>query len=1135
MANISNIDPANEMLHVKIESNVPDLKYDGFNPKVVHKDPDWLIPHAYDSGNTTYYLSASTNTSNEERLSYFSLSGNSAVLSGITFQTPIIQVKQHRKSETYSFGGCNIRKYGEDLGAESGTTTLPSKGGSVIVSVYPMNSNDENALIGMTDGEVREMKERFKLSKVYSFIKPVGNPYLNEEGNRIEWVCKVDRNDTFETKTGIITVSFEYGSAKKTKSVFVNVTEKEHTDTQPVLYIDEISVNNGANSIDFESYYTFDGVKKPIDNLWCKKEGDENFTRVDDNNSVTYTYNPQTFSGKINLPANGLGGDTVVPQAKYSFYTSTDTALKSGSLSTIRIVYQDGYVPVEDEYTFNITPQSLPNKAKTVESGVTTWINHITNNPGTYYVKVDSQRNGEFYESGVTVTYNVGNSSSVRWITHGWVYSGDANTGVYKIEIRQGNNTISERPIMFTFTQKPNNRSEEIGKYCYKLIQMDKNSVPLHGSDNASEPNYILATMGSDLLTGSGFTASAKVFVGETEVASIGNDENQLGDSSTMRLCWGGENTNYYGNQYIAFSPKAYIDENGKDVKVEVYGRTHPNGCSNGIISMNIEATQSKPVLSRSYNMGIKNTITSSGVVAFSDRYYGRISGETSTKLFAVERYHNDDTLWLRRNSGTIPKYSDNTNYGYFRYALHSNVECASRLSADIIDEPINACLIAKEVDEEDIIENEYHSYVTHMSGTQNIYTTTSSSVFERLELYYDMTSYRVVAIKIHGHVYDNSHEPFSDFVLSDYDLTNPEDTITLVFDNIDEVNTYESDMIERNVLLETDANFVPQTAFNGWLMDMATKKSTKFTIPAATPNTDGSKRKIYWQDVSDGSKEPNRLLKITKIDEIVNARIYDTKTGITWWLMGFRNIPDTSVPVRNTYTHMDSFNYGFNSSTPRLLMGFYMTKQEYWAKTVLLIGFNLNYIFNCLDLDSNNQYYFREGNWQLNIYKWNKPDENAEKPRLYHMFLAEGTPDAEQLTEAVYLNNSQVSFGDISTGGTAETKKFVISDKGFEFDDDIVIRLRMFDSEHNDVKRMDVAYAYKYRDLIKAQDATIDKIMVLAGKYVYKPGETYDCHAVGSWPNKYVTNMNSDERENAIKSLVIVDHPNEFRTYIDV
>lgn len=256
MANITTIDPANELVHVKIDTNIPDLQLD------IQKGDAWVKAN-YDSGSTTCYVSAQTNSTNEERLSQISFSTNSLTKH---IKTPAIQVKQHRKPDTYQFGLCQIRINGEPFEAATSAVTLESKGGSVIVSACAWR----NEVTGIPYMD-RAIEDDFNISKTYSFIK-AGRKYPEE--NRVEWICKVDRNDTFNDKVGIITVSFDGGSSLiRTKTVSVTVKAKEHTVTEPVLYIDTVSIGNGSTNFDFESYYTLDGFKKPIAELICDKTG----------------------------------------------------------------------------------------------------------------------------------------------------------------------------------------------------------------------------------------------------------------------------------------------------------------------------------------------------------------------------------------------------------------------------------------------------------------------------------------------------------------------------------------------------------------------------------------------------------------------------------------------------------------------------------------------------------------------------------------------------------------------------------------------------------------------------------------------------------------------------------------------
>ena len=1112
MANITTIDPANELVHVKIDTNIPGLEL-GRDDITISSETgtNWVKVH--DVEDNTFYLSGTTNNGNEEKLSQISFSSD--VLAK-HIKTPTIQVKQHRQPDKYQFGLCQIRINGEPLEAATSAVTLEAKGGVVVVSACAWKNGVSG--VPFVDDEVYD---NFKISKTYSNIKP-GPPQWIREDDMVEWRCRVDRNDTFSDKIGIITVLLDGGTSLiRTKTVSVTVKAKEHTVTEPVLYIDTVSIGNGSTTFDFESYYTLDGFKKPIAELICDKTG------------ISYTYNSQTYKGKITIPSNYIDEDTGTEQVSYTFHTRT----QDGAVSPQRTVYQDGYVPVEHTYTFDVKPYYLPSKSMIMESGTKTWVNHVPSSGGTFYINIASSRDGQyFYEDGRNLDYvnsgiRVALAGSTGNVTHGWVNPGEGNIGLYYITLPE-NSENTTKEVRLTISQRDLKGSQglELGKYCYKITQMDKNSIMLYGHDsnNRTEPNYVLVTMGSDLLTGSGFTASASVKSGSTTVAKVGTNANELGDSSTMNLCWGGQNTNYYGNQYIAFSPKNYVGSSKSDITFTVYGQTKPNGdSSNGIITMNIEAMTAKPTLSRSYVTGIKNIIYPSGSPTFKGAYHARLNADNKTTLFTAVRYYVDDSLWIRRVGSTIPQFSNNTNYEGLNNPLYSSMWTATRLPETTLVEPMNACVIKGTT--------QYHAKITHKTYEadgvydQKIYTNATGGVFDKIELYYDMTKYRVIRVLMHEY-YDTSEEhPFSDFTLSDWDITQSGNTLTFIFDKVDELNEYETGTITRNVYvsINPESNWEPMGEMTGTISDLTTKMTTTFTISQGDYEGDRRARTISWQDISNGSKDSNRLLKIVNIDGLEDGRLKEG--GVTWEFLGLKNASSTGVPTHDSFTPFDTFRYGFNSSTPRLVLGFKNATQEYQSRSVTLLGVQLDRIFKCLGLTSSSEYFFHEGVWEINMYKWNRPAGYGGYAQLYEMFLATDTPKAYQLTEVEYENKKNFSFGDISTGGNNSGIYCSFSEKGIDETTEVIIRLRMYDPTHNNAKRFDCAYRYGFMDLLK------NTYLLLAGKYIYNNDSNVptDCHAIGNFPDRFVTNMNT-YGEPSVKSLILTNGYSDIQKYID-
>ena len=1125
MANITTIDPANELVHVKIDTNIPGLELSDGDITISSPSSGSSWVKVHDVEDNTFYLSGTTNNDNEERLSQISFSSD--VLAK-HIKTPTIQVKQHRKPDTYQLGLCQIRLKVEPFEVATSAVTLEAKGGSVIVSACAW----KNGVTGVPCADL-EVYEDFNISTADTFIK-LGKKY--PEDDRVEWICKVDRNDTFSDKKGTITVSFDGGGSN---TVHVTVKAKEHTVTEPVLYIDTVSIGNGSTTFDFESYYTLDGFKKPIAELICDKTG------------ISYTYNSQTYKGKITIPSNYVDEDTGTEQVAYTFYTRT----QDGAVSPQRTVYQDGYVPVEHTYTFDAKPYYLPSKSLTMKNGVKTWINHVPSSGGTFYINITSSRDGQyFYEDGRNPDYvnsgiRITSGGDTSNVSHGWVNPGEGNTGLYYITL-PANNTNVTKTISFTFAQKElkGSQSLELGKYTYEITQMDQNSIMVYGHDSngRTEPNYVLVTMGSDLLTGSGFTASASVKSGSTTVAKVGTNANELGDSSTMNLCWGGQNTNYYGNQYIAFSPKNYIGSSKSDITFTVYGQTKPNGdSSNGIITMNIEAMTAKPTLSRSYVTGIKNIIYPSGSPTFKGAYHARLNADNKTTLFTAVRYYVDDSLWIRRVGSTIPQYSNNTNYDGLNNPFYSSVWAATRLAETSIVEPINACVIKDST--------QYHAKITHKTHEadgfyeQKIYTNATGGVFDKIELYYDMTRYRIIRVLVDEY-YDTSQEhPFSAFSLRSYNIGESSNTLTFIFDKVDELNEYETGTIDRNVYISmnSETNWEPMSEMTGVISDLTTKMSTTFTISQGDFEGDRRSRKISWQDISNGSKDPNRLLKIVTIDGLEDGRMYD---GTIYEFLGLKNAPSTGIPTHDSFSPFDTFRYGFNSSTPRLVLGFNYAGDTYNSRTLYLLGLQLDRILKCLGFSQGNQYYFTEGSWEMNVYKWNRPSGYYGAPKLYDMFLHPDQPAFSQLTEAEYSKEpTNFSLGSLAATNSSTATPCGISEKDIDSTTDVIIRLRMYDPTHDNVKRFDGAWCYKYQDLVGTTDnrlatANTSHYLVLAGKYIYNnyydvPSWTYEFRTSSGTndSNKYATNMFSDNSTNSVKALILTQSFSNLQDYFDM
>jgi len=104
-------------------------------------------------------------------------------------------------------------------------------------------------------------------------------------------------------------------------------------------------------------------------------------------------------------------------------------------------------------------------------------------------------------------------------------------------------------------------------------------------------------------------------------------------------------------------------------------------------------------------------------------------------------------------------------------------------------------------------------------------------------------------------------------------------------------------------------------------IYDPVTKKSTEYTISDLSSSSVSNERVIRWKDVSNGSKDGSRKLKLISIDGISNGKI--TEGGFTWIFKGFRNSSDNDSSLTHTYVSIDNFQYAFNSSTPYLELGF--------------------------------------------------------------------------------------------------------------------------------------------------------------------------------------------------------------------
>lgn len=936
-----NKDLENKFIHCDIETNLPDNGSLFIDRAIISVGENGIMP--YEEIGKDYLdiqkvndivewnISGHTNDTFDERESSVFIRTS---FNGSVYDSPRMTVKQHRKPNDYSFYDLKVRYANDAYGNRVNDLTVSQKGGRVIVSACAIVNGDENRVLARVDDF------NLKISNVYSnLISQIGLPHEVKDvnGNRVEWILNVSRNDNFDGRNAIIFCEFtnENSGKKEYKNITIKQEARQHTYTKPVLTVSETSIDYETHRISWEAYYTIDGVKQKVDTFLI--------------NGLT----PGEVSEEIeiNRSSDGFSGQFIIAQNWDSSQPDTSTEIRGfeikaivtgstgavlgeklgmdGNKSDIITIWQDNYTPARYEYKFEVTPYYLPSSAYAVgNNGVKAWVNHVSYNESTFYVKVIStmkkqeeisqwESPTENYISGVTV--NVIGGGYVK--SHGWSQGDEYKITLKAFDDDEGleENTSRSRMVMLQFIQKDVN-GNKIKEVQYKIYQMDKYCQPLfaYNYDAKTEPSHILLTMGSDLLTGNGFGVSGNITNTTIGTTAIGTTSTEFGDSGNMTLYWGGPNTNSSGNQYIAFSPKSYSDSTKKNITLTVYGSTQQIGVSRGVVSVKAETMSSAPIAQKSGKHGVNNVLLPSGTVYKKTLCHSRISGDSKTELFMVRRYYQDGSIFLIQSLNATPKYSlDTQRQGKtLQNNISAKVACEQGATLSMVENEIKAALFRSNQECCSLLQK--NSDVLSTEG--------NFSSFKNVELYYDSTEYRLCAIAVmpnggtsYSHYYNSDN--FGDLNLLDYAFNN--DSCVFIFEPSNELTESEAQYIERKVVIfnTSGSNNYPSIGYKGMIYDPVTKKSTEYTISDLSSSSVSNERVIRWKDVSNGSKDGSRKLKLISIDGISNGKI--TEGGFTWIFKGFRNSSDNDSSLTHTYVSIDNFQYAFNSSTPYLELGF--------------------------------------------------------------------------------------------------------------------------------------------------------------------------------------------------------------------
>jgi hypothetical protein len=1039
-----NTDLENKFIHCNVET---DFVNDGsiVSDIVPLEDSPGLPLHIEEiEDNTEWYISGDTiNNSWEESATTLYIQ---ATYSGKTYESPRMTIRQHRKPDEHKFADLSVRLANDAYSSGMTSVDVGQRGGRIIVSAFAITNEDVERHMAKLDAF------NLKIHNVYfNIVTPVGIGHEVDDvnGKRVEWILNVSRNEDFDDRSAILFCEFtdENSGKKGYKSITITQSAREHTYTKPVLSISETSVDYNFNYVAYEAYYTIDGIKQKVDKFLVNGED------ISSVSEVGLYPSADGLSGRFGVDVNWNDEE---PETSFSARSFNIVAVVEGengailgeklgidgNVSNDVTIWQDNYIGTTHTYTFNITPYHLPSKALTNSNqGIKTWINHVPSDVGTLYVDIQSVMDDGNYNSGVTVSIVSGG----EYISsHGWglnnEYKITLNEFIYDEEDEDWND---EREIVLEFVQKDIS-GNPIKKFKYNIIQLDNYYTPLYiqGTDS-NIPNYFFLTLGSDLLTGNGLNAYGTVYAkGKFDV---GNDTTEVGDSSSMSLYWGGQNTNFYGNQYIVFSPNPYIESNQTDVRFELRASTQSTALSNGIVSINLQALNSKPTILKSNKQGIRNVLMSSGTVYKEMNMHGRLLRNGKTLLLSMVRYWSDNSCYVRQNPPYVPKYSiDENREGLdLQYQLNGNVSGSTSFSKSLLPEYIKTCGKNSNVETPMLIsrDGEYLS------------ATTNTTSFEKMEMYYDSTKYKLVKIGRETigvsdtyHEYDKSN--LSDMVDFNFKDNSDDRKYHFFFDVVDEMNEAVTGYVERTVMIynttaqSSITSKLPLTGFNGRIYDPITKNSTDYTISSGPQGLDVQDatvgtRKITWKDISNGSMDSSRRLRLLSIDKIENNKLYDQ--GLNWIFKGFRNANTSTTNVSHTYTPIDTFQYAFNSSTPCLELGFEEVPVE---KEKVHLGFQAVNIGNISDIlhlpkGGQNNLYFTDANFLYKVYKW-KGSNNPTVDDYNKLFIEKDETFIEDNLSSLMegINTQSFYFGGFDTWTVDNLRNRQIYDITFNDED---------------------------------------------------------------------------------------------------
>ena len=933
---MANKDLENKFIHCDIETNLPDSNNligtsikpledagkDGYILDIQKVDDvaEWNI-----SGRTNTLFDEVNHVYLERETSVYIRSGES--------ESPRMTIRQHRKPDDYNFAHFQARLANAPITEEKVDLTIGQKGGRVILSAYSIINNNEDRRSARVDDF------NLKIHNVYAgVISQIGSAHEVDDvnGKRVEWILNISRNDNFDSRNAILFCEFtnENTGKKEFKSITIRQEAREHTYTKPVLNVSATDIDCESHIIEWEAYYTIDGIKQKIDTFTV------NGLSPDDE-QVCYIMSIQKFSdgmsGRFHIEPNYDDEDLDALSEVRSFEIraivtgETGEALGEylgvdGNKSETITIWQDNYTPIRYDYKFEVTPYYLPSTAVSVDSrGIKTWENHVPYNSDTYYIKVLSTRKKqeevsewasptENYISGVTVS-----------VISGGAYiqsSGWSGSDEYKIELKEYNSNVTtntSRTVVLQFNLKDDNNTI-IKKVQYKINQLDKYCHPLfmYSYNAKTEPSHILLSMGSDLLTGKGFGVSAKITNTTKGVVSVGSTSTEIGDSGDMTLYWGGTNSNDNGNQYISFSPKSYTESSQKNITLSVSGKTLQEGISRGVVSIKAETLSTKPTAQKSGKYGVNNILLPSGTQYNKVLCHGRMNGSNNTKLFEVIRYWQNGSIFIKQIPNATPKYSLSPNRSGINLlsAISTKVNCEQGATISMVDNEIKSSVISGSTE-----------LCGLLSKNDNVMSaSTSLDTFDSVELYYDSTDYRLCGIGIilqgssNYSVYYNSTN-LSSFNPREYNFT--QSTCAFVFEPSDDLSESVAEYTERNVSLYniSESNHYPYNGFNGMIYDPVTKQSTTYTISSAASGLQPKFRTIRWKDISNNSTDSSRKLKLLSISTTEGNKIVED--SFSWTLKGFKNSVDEFYDSdSHTYSPIETFQYAFNSSTPRLEIG---------------------------------------------------------------------------------------------------------------------------------------------------------------------------------------------------------------------